>query len=180
MHEDRGSSKKNKKKQLLVFMDFATKRGSIGRVIFELFYDVVPRTARNFLELAEGTHGFGYHGCKIHRIVPGFVIQGGDFTRGDGSGGRSIYGERFEDENFKIKHDRPGLLSMANAGPDTNGSQFFITLSDTHHLNDKHVVFGEVIQGMDVVQKIATYGNDREQPKEIIKIVKCGQYFGEH
>jgi peptidylprolyl isomerase len=153
-----------------------------GTITFELFADTVPKTAENFRALCTGEKGTGksgkplaYAGSPFHRIIPGFMIQGGDFTRGNGTGGESIYGEKFADENFQLKHTGPGTLSMANAGPNTNGSQFFITVADTAWLDGKHVVFGKVVDGMDVLKKVEAQGSPSGKTKSEVKLAACKQ-----
>ncbi|MGI5380397.1 peptidylprolyl isomerase [Streptomyces sp. CA-251387] len=157
-----------------VFFKVSANGEDLGRIVFRLFDDVVPKTARNFRELATGQHGFGYKGSPFHRVIPEFMLQGGDFTHGNGTGGKSIYGEKFADENFQLKHDRPFLLSMANAGPGTNGSQFFITTIVTPWLDGKHVVFGEVVEGEDVVKAIEALGSRSGTTSKKIVIEDCG------
>jgi peptidylprolyl isomerase len=157
-----------------VYFDITIDGAPAGRIVFRLFDDVVPKTAQNFRELATGQHGYGYEGSAFHRVIPEFMLQGGDFTRGDGTGGKSIYGEKFADENFKLKHDRPYLLSMANAGPNTNGSQFFVTTVVTSWLDGKHVVFGEVIEGQDVVKAVEAKGSRSGTPSAKVVIASSG------
>jgi len=157
-----------------VFFDITIDGDAAGRIVFELHDDVVPRTAQNFRELATGQHGFGYEGSGFHRVIPDFMLQGGDFTRGNGTGGKSIYGAKFDDENFKLKHDKPFLLSMANSGPDSNGSQFFITTVLTPWLDGKHVVFGEVVEGQDLVRKIESLGSQSGTTRAKIVIGASG------
>jgi len=156
------------------YFDIAIDGEPAGKITFKLFDDVVPKTARNFRELCTGEKGFGYEGSGFHRIIPQFMLQGGDFTRGNGTGGKSIYGEKFEDENFQLKHDRPYLLSMANAGKNTNGSQFFLTTVKTDWLDGKHVVFGEIVDGKELVDKIESLGSGSGAPKKKVVIAKSG------
>ena len=165
------------------FLDVEIKGQKTGRIVVELFADTVPKTANNFRALCTGEMGrndngvlLHYKGSAFHRIIKDFMIQGGDITVGDGSGGSSIYGDRFDDEGFAMKHDTPYLLSMANRGSNTNGSQFFITVAATPHLDGKHVVFGRVLDGIHMVKTMESVPTDRkDRPHDSIVVVDCGE-----
>ena len=169
-------------KRAKVFFDLVADGKNLGKLKFELFNDVVPKTAENFRALCTGEKGLSksgkklhYKGSSFHRIIPQFMAQGGDFTQGNGTGGESIYGEKFNDENFTTKHDVPGLLSMANAGRNTNGSQFFITFIKTPWLDNKHTVFGKVIDGLPLLQLLEASGSSSGKPSKVITIQDCGE-----
>ena len=161
------------------FFDIVIEGKPAGRIIFELFSDITPKTCENFRALCTGEKGFGYKGCPFHRIIPDVMIQGGDFITHNGEGGKSIYGAKFKDENFIVSFKGPGELAMANAGPNTNSSQFFITTTKCDWLTGKHVIFGKVFEGLDVVREMEKIGSSSGKPKKSVIIADCGELTNE-
>merc|ERR1712168_35503 len=158
-----------------VYFDLAVNGKQAGRLTFKLHDDVTPKTAENFRQLCTGEPGFGYEGSAFHRVITQFMAQGGDFTNHNGTGGKSIYGRTFKDENFAIRHTKPGQLSMANAGPNTNGSQFFITFVPCPWLDGKHTVFGEVDEGHELLDLLERCGSQSGRPRAEVVIAKSGE-----
>lgn len=166
---------KKKRTNPKCYLDISINDQYTGRILIELRSDVVPMTAENFRCLCTHEKGFGFRRSTFHRIIPGFMCQGGDFTKHDGTGGKSIYGKKFEDENFVLKHTGTGILSMANSGPNSNGSQFFLCTEKTDWLDGKHVVFGKVVEGLEILRKMEAVGSESGKTKKKVVIEDCGE-----